>query len=86
MKKVLFKLTILAIVITVAALLQSHANAPVGVVEAQAEQSATLIPDGLTTGYTELDAKIVEAGAKYGVDPKLIYYVMRQESRFKKQA
>ena len=85
-KKVLFRLTILAIVITVAALLQSRANAPVGVVEAQAEQSATILPDGLTTGYTELDTKIVEAGAKYGVDPKLIYYVMRQESRFKKQA
>jgi soluble lytic murein transglycosylase-like protein len=86
-KKVLFKLTILAIIITVAALLQSRATAPVGgVVEAQSEQATTIIPDGLTTGYAELDQKIVEAGAKYGVDPKLIYYVMRQESRFKKQA
>jgi soluble lytic murein transglycosylase-like protein len=85
-KKVLFRLTILTIIITVAALLQSRANAPVGgVVEAQIGQP-TIIPDGLTTGYTELDTKIVEAGAKYGVDPKLIYYVMRQESRFKKQA
>ena len=85
-KQALLKLTILAIIIAVAALLQSHAAAPVGVVEAQSEQANTIIPDGLTTGYSELDQKIVEAGAKYGVDPKLIYYVMRQESRFKKQA
>jgi soluble lytic murein transglycosylase-like protein len=85
-KQALLKLTILAIIVTVAALLQSHAAAPVGVVEAQSEQANTIIPDGLTTGYSELDQKIVEAGAKYGVDPKLIYYVMRQESRFKKQA
>ena len=85
-KQALLKLTILAIIVAVAALLQSHAAAPVGVVEAQSEQANTIIPDGLTTGYSELDQKIVEAGAKYGVDPKLIYYVMRQESRFKKQA
>jgi soluble lytic murein transglycosylase-like protein len=86
-KQVLLKLTILAIIVTVAAVLQSRATAPVGVVEAQSEQAnTTILPDGLTTGYSELDTKIVEAGAKYGVDPKLIYYVMRQESRFKKQA
>jgi soluble lytic murein transglycosylase-like protein len=84
-KQVLFKLVIVAIILTVGAVLQSRATAPVGVVEAQIEQSG-VIPDGLTTGYAELDQKIVETGAKYGVDPKLIYYVMRQESRFKKQA
>ena len=84
-KQVLLKLAIVAIILTVGAVLQSHATAPVGVVEAQIG-SSSIMPDGLTTGYTELDQKIVETGAKYGVDPKLIYYVMRQESRFKKQA
>ncbi len=85
MKQVLLKLVIVAIILTVGAVLQSHATAPVGVVEAQVA-SSSIIPDGLTTGYADLDQKIVVTGAKYGVDPKLIYYVMRQESRFKKQA
>jgi soluble lytic murein transglycosylase-like protein len=85
-KQALFKAVILAILITTIAALQSKATAPVGVVEAQAAQSNSIIPDGLTTGFTELDQMIVDTGAKYGVDPKLIYYVMRQESRFKRQA
>lgn len=83
-KQVLLKLLVLATIITVAAVLQSRASAPVGVVEAQVAQ--TILPEGLTTGYTELDQQIADTGAKYGVDPKLIYYVMRQESRFKQQA
>ena len=83
-KQALFKFIILAILVITFAALQSRATAPV--VEAQVAQSTSIIPDGLTTGYNELDQKIVETGAKYGVDPKLIYYVMRQESRFKKQA
>src|SRR5205085_3615317 len=85
-KKALFKSIMFVIVIAMAAVLQSRATAPVSVAEAQVEQSSSIIPDGLTTGYAELDQRIVEMGAKYGVDPKLIYYVMRQESRFKKQA
>lgn len=86
-KKVLFKFVILAIVVIVGAFFQSHAHAPVGTVEAQtAPVVSSIIPDGLTTGYEDLDHTIVDIGAKYGVDPKLIYYVMRQESRFKRQA
>lgn len=84
-KQVLFKFIIFAIVIGTIAILQSRATAPIGVVEAQIT-SSTIIPDGLTTGYNEIDQMIVDTGAKYGVDPKLIYYVMRQESRFKRQA
>ncbi|HJQ22709.1 MAG TPA: lytic transglycosylase domain-containing protein [Blastocatellia bacterium] len=86
-KKALFKFFLFVVAIALTALLQSRATAPVSVAEAQAEQTAsTILPDGLTTGYAELDQTIAEMGAKYGVDPKLIYYVMRQESRFKKQA
>jgi soluble lytic murein transglycosylase-like protein len=83
-KQALLKLIVLATILTVAAVLQCRATAPVGVVEAQAAQ--TILPEGLTTGYVELDQQIADTGAKYGVDPKLIYYVMRQESRFKQQA
>lgn len=87
-KQVLFKVIIFAIVVGTIAVLQSRATAPIGVVEAQSTSStsSTIIPDGLTTGYTEIDQRIVDMAAKYGVDPKLIYYVMRQESRFKRQA
>lgn len=85
-KQALFKFVLFAIVIAVIAVLQNRATAPVGTVEAQTTPSNTMIPDGLTTGYQELDQMIVETGAKYGVDPKLIYFVMRQESRFKQKA
>ena len=86
-KQALFKAIIFAIIVGTIAVLQSRATAPIGVVEAQTTQATTtIIPDGLTTGYAEIDQMIVQTGAKYGVDPKLIYYVMRQESRFKKQA
>jgi soluble lytic murein transglycosylase-like protein len=40
----------------------------------------------LTTGDAVVDALIVESGTKYGVDPKLVYAVMNQESTFKKTA
>jgi soluble lytic murein transglycosylase-like protein len=37
----------------------------------------------MTSGDANIDMMIVEASSKYGVDPKLVYYVIRQESRFK---
>jgi soluble lytic murein transglycosylase-like protein len=40
----------------------------------------------LTTGDPAIDAMILESGARHGVDPKLVYAVMNQESTFKKNA
>lgn len=40
----------------------------------------------LTTGDLLIDQMIVESGARHGVDPKLVYAVMHQESTFKKNA
>ncbi len=40
----------------------------------------------LTTGDLLIDRMIIESGARHGVDPKLVYAVMHQESTFKKNA
>jgi hypothetical protein len=42
--------------------------------------------DGFTTGDPTIDGFIVEAGARHGVDPVLIYSIMHQESSFKRGA
>jgi hypothetical protein len=42
--------------------------------------------DGFTTGDARIDSYIVEAGARNGVDPVLIYATMHQESSFKQRA
>lgn len=40
----------------------------------------------LTTGDALIDSYIVESGSRHGVDPKLVYAVMHQESTFKRNA
>ena len=40
----------------------------------------------LTTGSPEIDRYIIESGTKHGVDPKLVFAVMQQESSFKRNA
>jgi soluble lytic murein transglycosylase-like protein len=42
--------------------------------------------DGFTTGDARIDSYIVEAGARNGVDPVLLYATMHQESSFKQGA
>ncbi len=41
---------------------------------------------GWTTGNSRIDAMIRQSGAKYGVDPYLIFCVMEQESHFNTRA
>jgi soluble lytic murein transglycosylase-like protein len=41
---------------------------------------------GQTTGNVKIDEILVEAGAEHGVEPLLLYSVMRQESAFDTQA
>jgi hypothetical protein len=42
--------------------------------------------DGFTTGDQRIDTYIAEAGARYNVDPVLLYSIMHQESTFKRNA
>src|SRR4030095_5380394 len=41
---------------------------------------------GWTTGNLKIDSYIKQSGAKYGVDPYLIFCVMEQESHFNSRA
>lgn len=41
---------------------------------------------GYTTGSAEVDGYLINAGARHGVDPLLLYSVMHQESSFKSGA
>jgi soluble lytic murein transglycosylase-like protein len=41
---------------------------------------------GISTGKPEIDRMILESAARHGVDPKLIYAVMHQESGFRSGA
>jgi LysM repeat protein len=48
-----------------------------------ADDAPSLTARGWTTGNPKFDALIRENGARYGVDPYLIFCVMEQESQFK---
>ena len=80
--KALFRFSAIVVILAAVVLLHGRATAPV--VEAETTQEAVLA--GLTSGNADIDKLILETGLKFGVDPKLIYYVIRQESRFKPQA
>ncbi|MEK6325215.1 MAG: lytic transglycosylase domain-containing protein [Acidobacteriota bacterium] len=83
--KVLYRLTALVMILASVLILHGRVTAPVGAAIPNVDQKGRALGD-LTSGDRGIDRMILHAGAKYGVDPKLIYYVMRQESQFKPKA
>lgn len=81
--KILYRFTALAMILTAMLALHGRVTAPVDA--AAVDQKRHALGD-LTSGDRGIDKMILHAGAKYGVDPKLIYYVIRQESQFKPKA
>jgi len=58
----------------------------VTVSERQASPSNSNSSLRYTTGHSGLDQLVASSGDKYGIDPTLIYLVMREESRFNHRA
>ena len=80
--KVLFRFSAIVLILAAVVLLHGRATAPV----VEAETAPDIVLAGLTSGDVDIDKLILDTGLKFGVDPKLVYYVIRQESRFKPQA
>ncbi len=68
---------VIVIAITILAL---HGRATAPTVSAQAMELLSPVP---SSGNSDIDRFILESCGKNGVDPKLVYYVIRQESNFK---
>src|ERR1044071_323948 len=80
--KVLFRFSGMVLILAAVVLLHGRATAPI----AEAETLKSTALEGLTSGNSDIDKLILDAGVKHGIDPKLVYYVIRQESSFKPQA
>jgi soluble lytic murein transglycosylase-like protein len=81
--RVLFRFTAVLLILITVVLLHGRVTAPIAEAEALVEPPNVL---GMTSGDSEIDQMILDASSKYGVDPKLVYYVIQQESRFKVSA
>jgi soluble lytic murein transglycosylase-like protein len=81
--RVLFRLTAVLLILITVVLLHGRATAPIVEAEASVDAADVL---GMTSGNADIDQMILDASSKYGVDPKLVYYVIQQESRFKVSA
>lgn len=84
--KVLYRLVGLALVLVALIVLHGRVGAPVaGATTPVAVEEVSPLGD-LTSGDAEIDRMIIETSAKHGVDPKLIFFVIKQESQFKVKA
>jgi len=84
--KIFFRFSIVGLVLGVVLVLHGRVTAPI-VGAATEEPARVQPPDPLpSTGYANIDGIIAAAATKYGVDPRLVFYVMRQESQFRLNA
>jgi soluble lytic murein transglycosylase-like protein len=76
--KALFHFVVVILVAITILALHGRVTAPTA--SAQALELPSPVP---SSGNSDIDRFILESCAKNGVDPKLVYYVIRQESNFK---
>ena len=76
--KALFHFVVVIVVAITILALHGRVTAPTA--SAQALELPSPVP---SSGNSDIDRFILESCAKNGVDPKLVYYVIRQESNFK---
>ena len=86
--RVLFRVASIALVLFSILFMSNTAGAPV--VHAETVEvkpvAVTTIGISMSSGNADIDKFIVDSATKNGVDPKLVYYVIRQESNFKLSA
>jgi len=82
--KVLLRFLGFVLILIAGILLHGRVGAPIAVAETTTTQAPS--QTRFTSGNATIDGYIIDAGLKYGVDPLLVFYVIRQESRFKPSA
>jgi soluble lytic murein transglycosylase-like protein len=85
--KVIFRVASIALVLFSILFISNTVGAPVVHAEIGEAKPVAVIKSNLpTSGNADIDRFILDAATRNGVDPKLVYYVIRQESNFKLSA